>query len=156
MPPDQKANSARAYGPLVIALVALLLLGLPFAAWLDMRALSERILNRQASEIGRVIDDMRGFYASDVVGRLINTKASTAAFRFPATLSIELGKMISARDAAVKYRFVSDYPFKGRDSHQLDGWEQNAINSLRANPNEPVAQVSRLDLRPARSGSQAR
>jgi len=112
MPLGQTANSTRSYGPLVAVLVALLLLGLPFAAWLDMRALSERILDRQASEIGRVIDDMRGFYASDVVGRLAshpvavptnsNYRNVDGGIPIPATLSIELGKMISARNDAVK------------------------------------------------------
>jgi adenylate cyclase len=151
MQPVQKAHQERAYGPLVVALVLLLLLGLPFAAWLDMRALSERILSRQADEIGRVIDDMRGFYASDVVGRLLshpmatptnNYKSIDGGIPIPATLSIELGKMISARNDAVKYRFVSDLPFRGRESHALDDWEQSAINSLRADPNTPVTNVS--------------
>ncbi len=147
MPSDQKTDSGQSYGPLVVALVVLLLLGLPFAAWLDMRALSERILNRQATEIGRVIDDMRGFYASDVVGRLANHPVATPTNAYksvdggipiPATLSIELGNMISARNSAVKYRFVSDYPFKGRASHELDSWEQSAIQSLRADPKKPA------------------
>ena len=151
MPSDQKTDSGQSYGPLVVALVVLLLLGLPFAAWLDMRALSERILSRQATEIGRVIDDMRGFYASDVVGRLANHPAATPTNAYksvdggipiPATLSIELGNMISARNSAVKYRFVSDYPFKGRASHELDSWEQSAIQSLRADPKKPVVQIS--------------
>lgn len=151
MPSDRKTDTGHGYGPLVVALVVLLLLGLPFAAWLDMRALSERILGRQATEIGRVIDDMRGFYASDVVGRLANhpTATPTNAYKsvdggipIPATLSIELGNMISARNSAVKYRFVSDYPFKGRASHDLDGWEQKAIQSLRADPKKPVVQIS--------------
>lgn len=152
MPVNQTANSTHSYGPLVAVLVALLLLGLPFAAWLDMRALSERILDRQASEIGRVIDDMRGFYASDVVGRLAshpvavptnsNYRNVDGGIPIPATLSIELGKMISARNDAVKYRFVSDYPFKGRESHNLDDWETAALASLRADPKKPVVQIS--------------
>jgi adenylate cyclase len=41
-------SGQRSQGPLVVLLVILLLLGLPFAAWLDMRDLSERILRRQA------------------------------------------------------------------------------------------------------------
>jgi adenylate cyclase len=147
----QSAQSERVYGPLVVALVLLLLLGLPFAAWLDMRALSERILNRQADEIRRVIDDMRGFYASDVVGRLLAhpNAVPTNAYKsvdggipIPATLSIELGKLISARNDAVGYRFVSDLPFKGRESHNLDDWETAALTALRADPKTPVIQVS--------------
>ncbi len=151
MQPAQQPYHERTYGPLVVALVILLLLGLPFAAWLDMRALSERILSRQADEIGRVIDDMRGFYASDVVGRVVEHPTATPTSNYknieggipiPATLSIELGKMISARNDAVKYRFVSDLPFKGRESHVLDGWEQGAIDALRADPKTPITSVS--------------
>lgn len=151
MPEDREPSTEHRYGPLVIMLVLLLLLGLPLAAWLDMRALSERLLSRQANEIGRVIDDMRGFYASDVVGRLAGHPAATPTNNYksieggipiPATLSIELGKMISARNAAVKYRFVSDYTFKGREPHVLDEWERNALKSLRANPKTPIAQIS--------------
>ena len=43
---------------LVIILVLLLLAGLPVAAWLDMRSLSDNILARQSDEISRVINDM--------------------------------------------------------------------------------------------------
>jgi len=141
-PPHQ-----RSYGWLVILGVAALLLGLPLAAWLDMRELSERILRRQADEVSRIIDDMRGFYASDVVGRVItaqhaqpthNYKEVAGGIPIPATLSIELGQRISARNDAVRYRFVSDLPFKGRAPHNLDSFERNALASLRKNPEKPV------------------
>jgi class 3 adenylate cyclase len=131
-------------------LVFLLLLGLPFAAWLDMRDLSERILRRQAEEIGRIIDDMRAFYASDVVGRVMaqhvanpthNYRQVEGGIPIPATLSIELGRLISARNDAVGYRFVSDLPFKGR-SHDLDAFEQRAIAALRENPKQTVTEVA--------------
>ena len=48
----------------------MLLAGLPLAVWLDMRSLSDNILARQSDEISRVINDMRNFYANDVVGRM--------------------------------------------------------------------------------------
>ena len=73
------------------------MLGLPLAVWLDLRELSERLLTNQAREIGRVIDEMRGFYASDVVGRVLQaTEPVTATHNYldvpgaipiPATLS---------------------------------------------------------------------
>jgi adenylate cyclase len=141
----------RRYGPLVVACVALLLLGLPLAAWLDMRELSERILRRQADEISRIIDDMRGFYASDVVGRVMSQKVALPTHNYksvdggipiPATLSIELGQRISARNDAVQYRFVSDLPFRGRAPHNLDQFEQRALVALRQNPDKPVIEVS--------------
>lgn len=139
-------------GPLLIGAVILGLFGLPVAVWLDLRALSERMLRTQASEISRIIDDMRAYYGSDVVGRILQTGASAAATHnyrdvagaipIPATLSIELGKRISAHDGSVKYRFVSDLPFKGRESHNLDAFEQRAIEALRADPTTPVVEVS--------------
>jgi adenylate cyclase len=58
-------------GPLLIASLVVSLLGLPIAAWLDLRALSERMLQTQAGEISRIIDEVRGFYGSDVVGRIL-------------------------------------------------------------------------------------
>lgn len=139
-------------GPLLVAAVVIGLIGLPVAAWLDLRDLSERMLRTQASEISRIIDEMRGFYGSEVVGRVLqaddavtathNYRDVPGAIPIPATLSIELGKRISAHDGSVKYRFVSDLPFKGRDPHQLDAFERNAIFALRANPREPIIEVS--------------
>jgi len=141
----------RTHGSLVIALVIVLLLGLPVAAWLDLSGLSERILRRQSDEISRVIDDMRGFYASDVVGRISsqhpaipthNYKTVDGGIPIPATLSIELGKRISARNDAVQYRFVSDLPFAGREPHALDGFEIGALTALRRDSKQRIVNVS--------------
>ena len=143
----------RALGPLLVAAVLLGLAGLPIAVWLDLRSLSERLLHLQASETGRIIDDMRSFYASDVVGRVLQAHGQVTtgaadygkvpgAIPIPATLSIELGNRISGHDGAVKYRFVSDLPFAGREPHVLDAFENGALTSLRANPGQPVVEVT--------------
>src|SRR5918994_253324 len=139
---EQIAREQRTMGPLLVAAVVIGLIGLPVAAWLDLRDLSERMLRAQASEISRIIDEMRAFYGSDVVGRVLQSRGTVTtthnyrdidgAIPIPATLSIELGKRISAADGSVKYRFVSDLPFKGSESHALDNFEQNAIASLRS------------------------
>nr|WP_246529669.1 adenylate/guanylate cyclase domain-containing protein [Microvirga zambiensis] len=139
-------------GTLLVVTVLLGVLGLPAAVWLDLQILSERVLRMQASEANRIIDDMRSFYGSDVVGRILqapnpvmvthNYRDISGAIPIPATLSIELGKRISAQDGSVKYRFVSDIPFKGRESHQLDDFEQRALSRLRADPKLPVVEVS--------------
>ncbi len=148
---QKPADRAAAAGPLVVGLVILLLAGLPVAAWLDMRNLSENILRRQADEVGRIINDMRNFYATDVVGRVLanHQTVPTANYRntpggipIPATLSIELGKLITSRSEAIRYRFVSDLPFKGRESHDLDAFETGAIQALRADPKTSVVEVS--------------
>jgi adenylate cyclase len=71
-----------------------------------------------------------------------NYRDLPGAIPIPATLSIELGKLISARNEAVKYRFVSDLPFKGRESHNLDGFENGALELLRQDPKTQVVEVS--------------
>jgi len=138
--------------PVVVALVLLLLIGLPLAVWLDLRSLSSEILKSQAFQTGQIIDDMRGFYASDVVARVLaahqqvkplhNYTEVDGAIPIPATLSIELGKKISAQNTSVKYRFVSDFPFKGREVHVLDAFELNALTQLRADPKQHIVDVA--------------
>ncbi len=149
---ERHSYSQRIMGPLLVAAVVLGLLGLPLAVWLDLRILSERMLRMQASEISRIVDDMRGFYGSDVVARVLeadgpvtithNYRDVKGAIPIPATLSIELGQRISAHDGSAKYRFVSDMTFKGRPPHQLDDFERNAIASLRAHPEQKIVDVS--------------
>ena len=149
---ERIARQQRAMGPLLFVAVVLGLLGLPVAVWLDLRVLSDTMLRTQAGEISRIIDDMRAYYGSDVVGRVLqasgpitathNYRDVTGGIPIPATLSIELGKRISAHDGSVKYRFISDMPFSGRASHQLDSFEQQAITALRANPESLVRESS--------------
>ncbi|MGV3633888.1 MAG: adenylate/guanylate cyclase domain-containing protein [Pseudorhodoplanes sp.] len=149
--PAKQSARARSYSLLVTFLVLAMLAGLPIAAWLDMRALSDRILARQSDEVSRIINDMRNFYATDVVGRVLSRNVAVPTHNYrevdggipiPATLSIELGKQISGRNDAVQYRFVSDYPFTGRESHNLDEFETTAIQALRADPSKPQVKVT--------------
>ena len=137
---------------LLVIGVTLGILGLPIAAWLDLQRLSETTLTTQARNTGNVIDAMRGFYSSDVVGRVVkagqqviavhNYKEVDGAIPIPATLSIELGKKISSTDGTVKYQFVSDLPFKGREEPALDNFELSSLQALRKNPNETLIDVS--------------
>jgi adenylate cyclase len=148
----QAISYQRKMAPLMAAAVVGGLLLLPVAMWLDLRGLSERMLRLQASDTGRVIDDMRAFYASDVVGRIMQNggavtathdyKSTPGGIPIPATLSIELGKHVSGQDGAVRYRFVSDLPFKGREHHDLDAFERDALQSLRQHPGDSVVEAS--------------
>ena len=150
---DLAVRQQRTMGPLLMLAVFLGLIGLPLAVWLDLRSLSERLLRLQAGETSEIIDDMRAFYASDVVGRVLQAhgqvttgaydyKSTPGAIPIPATLSIELGKLISAHNGAVQYRFVSDLPFRGRERHPLDAFELRAHRALRADPVQPVVEVA--------------
>src|SRR3974390_3014279 len=133
-------------------LVVLLLVGLPIAVWLDLSNLVEANLRRQASDVNSIISSVRNFYANNVVGRVLASPGTTkvihnykdfpGAIPIPATLSLELGRVIGEQQRNIKYRFVSDYPFKNRTPHALDEFETNALGRLRQNSNQQLARTT--------------
>jgi hypothetical protein len=135
---------------ITVVLVLLVLAGLPVAVWLDLRDLSERTLRGQADEFSSMIDSIRNYYASNVVGRVLahgeksqvlpNYAEVPGAIPIPATLSLELGGLIS--NANTQFRFFSDYPFKNRASHAFDAFERRALENLRQDPNARLYDVS--------------
>src|SRR4051794_8864292 len=151
------ANTAdpRWRGPLLVILVLAMLGGLPVAVWLDLHNLSVSTLRRQAGDLNSVISSVRAFYASAIVGRVLahpgttqvtaNYEAIPGAIPIPATLSLELGRVISEQQANIEYRFVSDFSFKNRASHRLDDFELTSLAALRAKPaQQMVEQTSSL------------
>jgi len=136
----------------LIFLVILLLAGLPLAVWLDLRSLSERSLSLQASDINSLITSVRTYYATNIVSRVLATPGHSevvhnyedipGAIPIPATLSLELGRVIGEQQSNIVYRFMSDYPFKDRAPHPLDTFERQALESLRADPNQTLSDVS--------------
>src|SRR5512147_2802009 len=99
----EKAVTGRARSAL---LVLVLLAGLPLAVWLDLRSLSETSLRRHANDLASVINGMRGFYATEVVARVLaapdavkvihNYQDVPGAIPIPATLSLEFSRVVSA------------------------------------------------------------
>lgn len=129
----------------VIALLVLLLLaGLPLAVWLDLRNLSEHSLRGQADALDAAIKSIRSFYSQNVVGRVQSAAGPTqvlhnyldvpGAIPIPATLSLELGNIITGKDGNIRYRFFSDYPFVHHAPHAFDEFERQALALLRQNP----------------------
>src|SRR5471030_2804696 len=104
---------------IVVFMILLLLFGLPLAVWLDLSNLVETNLRRQASDLNSVVSSVRSYYASNVVVRILaspgtttqvsaNYEAIPGAIPIPATLSLELGRVISEQQQNIGYRFVSD------------------------------------------------
>ena len=124
--PNAQTTVSRRHGLVLTALVVILLLGLPIAVWLDIRNLTEAALRRQATDLNSVITSVRAFYATNVVGRVLANPGSTqvthnyesipGAIPIPATLSLELGRVIGEQQKNINYRFVSDYPFQEPDA----------------------------------------
>ena len=141
-----------AKGYLFIFLIALLLVGLPIAVWLDLSDLVEANLRRQASDVNSIISSVRHYYANNVVGRILASPGTTkvvhnykdypGAIPIPATLSLELGKVVGEQQKNIKYRFVSDYPFQNRTPHAFDEFETDALSRLRQNSNQQLTRIS--------------
>lgn len=147
--PDTRRSSERLWLALArqpwiigVAVVAALVL-LPVAVWLDLKNLSDTGLQAQARTLNAMISDIRAYYGTNVVGRVqAHDGRSVAAHDYhdipgaipiPATLSLELGDVIAARgNDAISYRFVSDLPFRARAAHNLDAFEQRALEDFRA------------------------
>src|ERR1700761_5334678 len=135
-------------GWLSIALVLVLLAGLPLAVWFDLRTVTQAALMRQVTDLNAVVSGVRDFYSTDVVGRVLSAHGNTlvtndfenhpGAIPIPATFSLELGNVVSQYQNNIGYRFVSDYPFKHRAPHVLDDFERSALVALRGSrdPNQ--------------------
>jgi signal transduction histidine kinase len=146
------ATNLRSHDLPLTFLVIALLAGLPIAVWLDLRNLSNAALNRQAVDLNSVMTSVRSYYASNVVGRVLASPGSTqvvhnygsipGAIPIPATLSLELGRVITEQQHNISYRFISDYPFKNRAAHIFDDFEKRALVDLRANPNQQIADAT--------------
>src|SRR5258708_44169 len=149
---NPNSEDLRSHGFLTGILVAFLLLALPLAVWLDLTNLAEAALRRQATDLNSVISSVRGYYATNVVGRVLanpgspkvvhNYERVPGAIPIPATLSLELGRVIGAQQENINYRFVSDFPFKNRTPHQLDQFEKSALDSLRNNPDQKIVDTA--------------
>jgi class 3 adenylate cyclase len=157
---EQKENAMAKYNltglrgrSLMIAgTIGALLAALPIAVWLDLTVLADTSLRRQAADLNSVISSVRGYYGTNVVGRILANPGSTqvvhnyeavrGAIPIPATLSLELGHVISEQQQNIQYRFVSDVPFANRTPHVLDNFERSALEALRKNPDQRLVETS--------------
>ncbi|MGO8920356.1 MAG: adenylate/guanylate cyclase domain-containing protein [Stellaceae bacterium] len=154
---DNPASAKWTHEWALVPLVLLLLAGLPVAVWLDLRDISESALRQQAADLDSVISSVRGYYATNVVGRVLQHPDATqvahnyrdipGAIPIPATLSLELGQVVSQKQANIGYRFVSDFPFRDRPPHLLDKFEADSLAALRRDPNQELTDVTWSGLR---------
>jgi len=146
------ATAAGARGRAFVPIVLLLLLGLPIATWLDLRNLSQETLMRQAADVNALMTSVRGYYADNIVAHVLSTSGPAqvvdnyasvpGAIPIPATLSLELGRVITGQQGGITYRFVSDFPFKGHPAHRLDTFERNGLALLREHPDAHITEES--------------
>ncbi len=124
--------------------ITLVVLLLPICVWLDLRNLSDRNLRNQAETLNRVVSAFRQYYSTHVVSRIMDAGGAAhptnlyedrpGGIPIPATLSIELAAALRSEQDSVAYRFVSEYPFANRASHNLTEFERSALRRFEADP----------------------
>ena len=137
-----------------VAVLLVVLMGLPAAVWLDLRNISETALRRQVDSFASVVGEFRAYYANNVVARVLahhgetqaaaNFKDIPGAIPIPARMSIDLGQLIgeSRANTGLGYRFFSDHAFASRAPHVFDAFEREALAQLRAKATQSVYEVS--------------
>jgi class 3 adenylate cyclase len=148
----------RGWDKLSIIMLLVLLAGLPIAVWYDTQHVTDVMLRNQAHDLNSMITSFRGYYSNNVVGRVLSARNSAiqvthdyeaipGAIPLPATLSLELGRVVGEKQSSVGYRFVSDFPFRNRAAHPLDTLEGSALATFRAHPDLPkVVETSSAGL----------
>ncbi|MGR3714660.1 MAG: c-type heme family protein [Shimia sp.] len=111
------------------------------AVWLDLNSLSRDNLHRQATSLHQLMDNVRDYYASNVVARVQSAEGSPearhdyhnipGAYPIPATAAIELSERFSDALRGVEYRFVSEHPFVGRPKDEMSVFEIRALAQFR-------------------------
>jgi serine/threonine protein kinase len=148
--------------PVAAGLLLAVSLGSAFGLW-ELSRLSEYLVRTSALESAaqqsEMLDEVNNVYSADVVERA-KLKGVEATHDYatrkdtiplPATLTIDLGKHVSARSASgVQVRLYSDYPFRSRpDGGAKDDFEREALARLRDKPDESFYRFEEFQGRPS-------
>jgi tRNA A-37 threonylcarbamoyl transferase component Bud32 len=151
--------------PVAAGLLLAVTLGSAAGLW-HLYTLSESLVRSSALESAAqqaaMLEEVDNFYSTEVVDRItaaggVATHDYTrrmGAIPLPATLTIELGRTISARsDTGMQVRLYSDYPFRQRllsgDGGPKDDFERDALERLRDSPATPIASFEDYQNKPA-------
>jgi len=148
--------------PVAAGLLLAVSLSSAFGLW-ELSRLSEHLVRSSALESAaqqsEILKAVNNFYSADVVERA-KLKGVEATHNYtnrkgdiplPATLTIELGKLLSEQsESGVQVRLYSDYPFRSRtDGGPKDDFERDALNQLPHSPTEPFYRFEDFQGRPA-------
>jgi serine/threonine protein kinase len=147
--------------PLAAGLLLAVSLSSAFGLW-ELSRLSEYLVRTSALESAaqqsEILDEVNNVYSAEVVER-VKLKGVEATHDYaerkdtiplPATLTIDLGKHVSARsESGVQVRLYSDYPFRSRrDGGPKDDFEREALAWLPHHPAEPFYRFEEYQGRP--------
>jgi hypothetical protein len=146
--------------PVPVGLLVALAVGSAVGLW-HLSRLSERLVRSTALEgaaqQAETLEGLNELYSAAVdkampAGAVFPHDYATrkGAMPLPATLTIDLGKRLSAgSESGMQVRLYSDYPWRFRtDGGPADDFEWEALRKLRANPDEPVYRFEEFGGRP--------
>jgi tRNA A-37 threonylcarbamoyl transferase component Bud32 len=132
--------------------------GLWHLTWLSGHLVRSTALEGAAQQ-AEMLEELNNFYSSEVVDRLgaVGVQAThdyarhLGAVPLPATLTIDLGRLLSEKSASgMLVRLYSDRPFRSRqDGGPHDDFERTALARLRHDPETPVHTFESFQGRPA-------
>ncbi|MFN4281446.1 MAG: ATP-binding protein [Alphaproteobacteria bacterium] len=108
---------------------------------------------QSAATLSFAITEFRNFYSSEVVPRAVAGGAiathdyvqQAGAVPLPITLTMELGRHLSEREAKAAFGIFSDHPFPWRQERALDDFERAALAALDADPSKPYVRFTEID-----------
>ena len=122
----------------------------------ESKSLIQHTSVENAKIYANAIEAFRTLYTSEVVARAKNAgmlithdyENHANAMPLPATLSMQLGKMIGGMYGGADVRLYSDHPFPWRnDGGPQDSFEVDALTALRSKPTEPYYAFENVDGR---------
>jgi diguanylate cyclase (GGDEF)-like protein/PAS domain S-box-containing protein len=100
---------------------------------------------------------LRAYYTDNVVKKILNTKSDIQlshehtslanAIPLPASLIHDMSSLVNENNHDLTIRFYSPLPFKNRQDRKMDQFGEAAWQKLKANPQHPYVQHSRIDGR---------
>jgi tRNA A-37 threonylcarbamoyl transferase component Bud32 len=147
--------------PLPAGLLVAISLGSAFGLW-HLSRLSQQLVQlsalESAAQQSEMLEELNNYYSRIVeqvkdhgIEVTQNHVGKPGAMPLPATLTIELGKLLSEKSASgQQVRLYSNYPFRSRkDGGPKDDFEREALRRLEENPLEPVYSFEEVDGRPS-------
>ncbi len=134
--------------PIAAGLLLAVSIGSAAGLW-SLYELSERLIRsaavESAAQQSETLDEINNYYSAAVVDRISGAQKVNithdyldhrGAIPLPATLTIELGRLISEKSkTGMQVRVYSDYPFKSRkDGGPKDRFERAALRHLNDDP----------------------
>jgi adenylate cyclase len=151
--------------PLAASLLLAVTVGSAGGMWHLVRLsnhLVEQSALESAAQQAEIMEQINDFYSDHVVNRLGGTGVIVThdyvdrkkAIPLPATLTIELGRQLSARsETGMQMRLYSDHPFKPRlasgDAGPRDEFEKTALKNLREDPQHPYYEFEEYRGKPS-------